>query len=418
VPGVEETAQTFSVKFETIMSMHTVEARSFQAILSKSKLTVNTLINSHNESLLYAFSATNFSFSGMLPQETSYGMMPLQSSSKVKQSTILTASPNFEITTDHGLAEPLTRTVIEPSDNILNTSPILHLYDETEPQLQLYDQKSVVYRTQPPIREYPNDYILLLGSDFRARDLENPFVTVSDESLRLFYARRRNVYTSSEDLDLPFLMDSERLPRQPKAVVTHDLEDDTEETGCYAATHDDSNYLDDARRFIGNRKELSFEVNSTRTLDDYVRNGAVLDGFKLATSITVEPVSDQPYMIDAFNTKTGQTHKFSLNGNSAYAHLDRGLAAKGLTPAWENYFYIDTETGDERSGLYLKTILETDNEAKTLLGDKDKHGMELSGIIVLINGHEPGGGTTPLHNYSVLQGDSIDVVYKNDSAFY
>ena len=65
--------------------------------------------------------------------------------------------------------------------------------------------------------------------------------------------------------------------------------------------------------------------------------------------------------------------------------------------------------------LYLETIAQYHREAKKLLGDKDQHGMRLNGIIILINGEEPGQGKTSLFDYRINPGDVIEIVYKNRS---
>ena len=108
----------------------------------------------------------------------------------------------------------------------------------------------------------------------------------------------------------------------------------------------------------------------------------------------------------------------TLKKNSAYAQLDIGLREQGYTPIWKMMSYIDVNTGEKRSGLYLESVAETHLESKELLGDKDEYGMDLSGIILLVNGEEPGKGEVSMHDYDVKFGDNLDVVIKNDSARY
>lgn len=156
-------------------------------------------------------------------------------------------------------------------------------------------------------------------------------------------------------------------------------------------------------------------------LRDYVRDGEVQEGFKLATTIIVGDDIKGDYDIESIWTddeRGGQSEKVTLKKNSAYAQLDISLRKQGYTPIWKMMSYIDTDTGEKRSGLYLETIAEFHVEAKELLGDKDEYGMKLMGIILLINGQEPGQGTISMHNYPIKLSDRIDVVFKNDSVRY
>ncbi|MBU0627594.1 MAG: hypothetical protein KKC75_00250 [Nanoarchaeota archaeon] len=156
-------------------------------------------------------------------------------------------------------------------------------------------------------------------------------------------------------------------------------------------------------------------------LRDYIRDGKVQKGFKLATTTTVSEDVKGSYGIEARwedDQKRGQSEKVMLKRSSAYAQLDMDIKKQGYTPVWKIMSYIDTETGQKRSGLYLETIAELHVEAKRLLGDKDKYGMKLMGVILLVNGEEPGNGTVSMHDYDVKPGDRIEAVVKNDSARY
>ncbi len=204
---------------------------------------------------------------------------------------------------------------------------------------------------------------------------------------------------------------------------------------CFA---DDIENIIRARKYIKERKSGNVCGGSLRDLfhhddpryklQDYVRNGEVQKGFKLAERLIVGDSFEDMETIEAYNTKTGEKVSYRLAGNTLYAYLNRHM--KG-TIIWKDFSFIDTDTGEERTGtywdqnanemkscLYLETIAEYHVEAKETLGDKDEHGMKLNGIIILINGKEPGEGTTSLFNYKIKSGDVIEVVYKNDDARY
>ncbi len=152
------------------------------------------------------------------------------------------------------------------------------------------------------------------------------------------------------------------------------------------------------------------------------------EGFMLAEDVKitmddlVAPGTD--YVITAYSTKTGREENVVIDANSIYAILDRKLKS---TAVWKNYHFIDTDTGEEKTGLYLETLAEYHMQAKELLGDKDQHGMKLNGLIILLNGMEPGKGTVTLHDYVLNQTDLfakfggellLQPVYKNDQALY
>ncbi len=166
---------------------------------------------------------------------------------------------------------------------------------------------------------------------------------------------------------------------------------------------------------------LTPEQEEKYKLIDYIRDGEVQEGFKLATTVIAKEELEDNYNLEAVwidDEKGGQSEKITLKKSSAYAQLDISLKEQGYTPIWKIMSYIDTDTGEKRSGLYLKTIAELHLEAKELLGDKDEYGMKLMGVILLINGQEPGQGIISMHNYPTKLSDRIDVVFKNDSARY
>jgi len=166
---------------------------------------------------------------------------------------------------------------------------------------------------------------------------------------------------------------------------------------------------------------FSEEQEEKYRLSDYVRDGEAQEGFKLAATVIAGDELEDNYDVGATwvdDQKGGQSEKITLKKSSAYAQLDIGLRQQGYTPVWKIMSYIDTDTGEKRSGLYLETIAELHIEAKELLGDKDDYGMNLMGIITLINGIEPGNGTVSMEDYDIKAGDNLDVVFKNDSARY
>lgn len=206
---------------------------------------------------------------------------------------------------------------------------------------------------------------------------------------------------------------------------------------CYAA---EISKIKKAREYIkkrtnkysctGSLKNLFHHNDPNFKLKDYIRNGKVQEGFKLAEKVVAEVNEEdkQTYNIKATNTNTGKTVNYSVEGDSLYAYLDKNLKSKII---WKDFSFIDTETGKERSGiywdekykemkscLYLETIAQYHVEANKLLGNKDQFGMKLNGIIILINGEEPGKGTKSLFDHKVRSGDVIEVVYKNDAAIY
>ncbi|MEE9525947.1 MAG: hypothetical protein V3V78_05065 [Candidatus Woesearchaeota archaeon] len=204
---------------------------------------------------------------------------------------------------------------------------------------------------------------------------------------------------------------------------------DSAASECYAAISEcyaeAENNIKKARGYINQRKNsyacggamhAAFHHDDLNfTLKDYIRNGELQEGFKLAESVKVTDDNQGIYTLRAISTKNGEIEDIEVDKNSVYAQLDMALDS---TIVWKNFYYIDTDTGEERSGLYLETLAEYHLEAKKLLGDEDEHGMKLNGIIVLINGIEPGQGTISLHDYKVKEGDILEIVYKNDAARY
>ena len=141
-----------------------------------------------------------------------------------------------------------------------------------------------------------------------------------------------------------------------------------------------------------------------------------------------ECLNGEQRTIRAYNTKTGEDVFYNRGIDTVYGYIDKFTRGKII---WKDFSFIDTDTGKERSGvywdenakemkgcLYLETIAQYHREAKKLLGDKDQHGMRLNGIIILINGEEPGQGKTSLFDYRINPGDVIEIVYKNDAARY
>lgn len=156
-------------------------------------------------------------------------------------------------------------------------------------------------------------------------------------------------------------------------------------------------------------------------LKDYIRNAEIQEVFKLAAAITAGDDIEGEYYIGAIwedDIRGGELDRVKLRKNSAYAQVDISLREQGYTPLWKIMSYIDTDTGEKRSGLYLETIAELHLESKGLFGDKDEYGTSLMGLILLVNGEEPGKGTLSMHDYDVKSGDKIEVLFKNDLARY
>lgn len=185
---------------------------------------------------------------------------------------------------------------------------------------------------------------------------------------------------------------------------------------CYAA---EISKIKKAREYLKTKND-SYDAKTVSWMKDSTKKLTALEepGFYLAEEVKVEVSISDRYMISAENVKTGKIEGVKVKSNSVYAVLDRHLKENGLHGVFRVDSYIDTDTGKERQGLYLKTIAEYHLEAEKLLGGKDKYGMDLNGIIVLVNGKEPGQGTEALDPFQVKRGDVLSVVYKNDAAMY
>ena len=144
-----------------------------------------------------------------------------------------------------------------------------------------------------------------------------------------------------------------------------------------------------------------------KKLCDYFRNYRLQKGFKIAETITIADVKNGNHTITAINAQTGRIEKIKVPSNSAYAQIDKQVSGT----IWKNTVYIDMKTKNKITGVYLEELKEYGKEATKIFGKK-------SGIIILINGKEPGKGTIPLHNYAVKKGDVIEIVYKKAGARY
>ncbi len=144
---------------------------------------------------------------------------------------------------------------------------------------------------------------------------------------------------------------------------------------------------------------------SASQLKDFVRNGAVVPHCKLVERFTVDKGTDRTQLLAAFDASIGVETEVLVPGRSVYAHINRQLKTN---PIWKIALFIDTDTQERKRALHLEDIKEHKVQARNLLG------KTTSGIIILINGEEPGKGTTPLHNHLVKEGDIVEIVYKSD----
>lgn len=148
-----------------------------------------------------------------------------------------------------------------------------------------------------------------------------------------------------------------------------------------------------------------------KKLCDYFRNYRLQKGFKIAETITIADVKadvkNGNHTLTAINAQTGSIEKIKVPSNSAYAQIDKQLS--GII--WKNIVYIDMKTKSKMTGVYLGELKACRKEATKIFGKKH-------GIIIFINGKEPGKGTIPLHNYVVKKGDVIEIVYKKAGARY
>ena len=117
-------------------------------------------------------------------------------------------------------------------------------------------------------------------------------------------------------------------------------------------------------------------------------------------------------------TKKGGKGYHKLDKASVNAQIDMALRKLGYTPIWKMQGYIDTDTGEERTGLILDAVAEVHSEAKKSFTGKDEYGMKRMGYITLVNGTEPGKGTISLDTSKAKKGDKVEVLIKEDEAIY
>lgn len=138
----------------------------------------------------------------------------------------------------------------------------------------------------------------------------------------------------------------------------------------------------------------------------FIKGGVSVSGFGLAEKIVVGSIARGMHTVKALDSKTKDIKEIVLKRDTVYAQMDILLKPR---PTWKISHYFDTRKRAESSGLILERLEGFGNEAKML-------GM--SGIIVLINGKEPGNGTVGLDNFTVKTGDVIEIVYKKENARY
>lgn len=435
-PFTTGTTESLSLKLLSRTLVNRLKTNEYSVNLLKSDLLVEALIKSGSKNLRYMLSARMLALK-RFPTFQGNQMGSLLSQPKLGEQARLLPAPVPALSDEPGPVLPgvisnLRTHFSNPQDQPYFATMYPELIDMQSP-IHIEEHETPPYTFEAGTA--PLDYMPLLEGGFfrdqrsRMRYLPSltdtgdvhlrPQLTHLEDDERAMPYRERPLMETTPDYTL-VAVDS--VPAQEKTRRKNQgFQEETEPaSGCYAVAEPEDGFLGSARKYIKQRIEIPVDGHgpATVSLEDYIRDGTVMDGFKLAASITVGSGLDGLYNIEAFNTKTGSVDTFELDAGSAYAQLDQGLRDLGLTSHWENFFYIDTDTGEEKSGLYLKTIKETDREAKSLLGGKDDYGTELSGLIVLINGSEPGNGTTPLHNHPVSAGDVIELVYKNDSGFY
>ena len=193
------------------------------------------------------------------------------------------------------------------------------------------------------------------------------------------------------------------------------------ETG-YCNTDTESRFYQKAIEFAFQRKKYAcggelaerFHLDDPRyRLAEYVRNGETLDGFlKVASFRAINKEGKTKVNIyDAEKNESKPTEEL-FDNNTVIAQIDMYLKSIGATPVWERQYFINTETGKRESGLILTAVAEYHLEAKRRLGEKDK------GLLIFLDGYEPGKGSIPVDKIMTNNNPYIAVVYKKDGCMY
>ena len=135
-----------------------------------------------------------------------------------------------------------------------------------------------------------------------------------------------------------------------------------------------------------------------------MKQQTILERLTLITSFKVDDKgTKKAHVIKALDEKNTSILVY-IPANTVYAHIDRQLQA---THSWKFSSFIHTDTNKRMQALYLDDIKLPRKKQVVMKGFT-------RGIIIMINGSEPGQGTIPLHNYAVRSGDMIEIVYKHE----
>ncbi|MEK6849638.1 MAG: hypothetical protein AABY01_03655 [Nanoarchaeota archaeon] len=135
-----------------------------------------------------------------------------------------------------------------------------------------------------------------------------------------------------------------------------------------------------------------------------MKQQTILERLTLITSFKVDDKgTKKAHVIKALDEKNTSILVY-IPANTVYAHIDRQLKAKH---SWKFSPFIDLDTNRRIHALYLDDIKLPRKKQFVMKGFT-------RGIIIMINGSEPGQCTIPLHNYSVKEGDMIEIVYKHE----
>ena len=146
------------------------------------------------------------------------------------------------------------------------------------------------------------------------------------------------------------------------------------------------------------------------SIKDLLIDGKAAEGYAHLERVVVTESSQETYLLRVFNEDTGFHELHEIDGNSVYAHIDRQLGSS-RTLVWKKQSYIDMDTGEIRSGIYLEMIAEYKNALETAFGGKED---SLKCIIITVNGKEPGNGSIALDSLRL----HADVIEINSKAYH
>ena len=190
----------------------------------------------------------------------------------------------------------------------------------------------------------------------------------------------------------------------------------------YCNTDTESRFYQKAIELASQRKKYAcsgelaerFHLDDPRyRLSEYVRNGETLDGFlKVASFRAVN--KEGKTRINVYDSEKNESKPTEelFDNNTVIAQIAMYLRSIGATPVLERQYFINTETGKKESGLILTAVAEYHLEAKRRLGEKDK------GILIFLDGYEPGKGSIPIDKIITNKNLYIDIVYKKNGCMY